>query len=416
MWSPSPQPQSYLDDWVNQQWEAEGRLGDAYMHLLRAGELAQPFEDVWEAKARELGDELLFSDPGFIIQYGEAPRDADAYLAAVEHIEAMRAAGVFDEIRAFRLEGAGLPRPDVLRKQFDAKSGAGFLLGARRNMDLCLTGARLALAKGDIEGAIELYRDAAELADMGGADRSAVGHLVRMSIDAELREEVQLSATEYEMNSDQLRDLISLAGRPLGSTFERAMDGLSRATDVEDVRGDFTTGWGYRRSRKHWNRLLDSVAGVSMVSMWRSPPGFPEPGVLDKLDATDAPFDVWDFADTLTRIAESSVQDEIDRRGTVCALAIELYRVERGVLPDSLPVALESAGLDISIATDPAWDSNFEYRREASARRGYSLYAKGDGVDDGGVFSEFRRFEALSREPSGLDIDLTRVRAPFPEE
>ncbi len=416
---PGPKPPEHYTAWLEERWQAEGRNPESWARLELAIEKWRDVEETWFFADEPANEEFL--TPRELIALGDIPKDGDLYAAAVRHIEGLREAGVFAAIRDHRLQGAGLPpwEGDL----YDGLSDRPTFSASMQGLYLCQAAARLAMADGDEEEVLELIRDMWSFAALAGADRLMVGQLTSSAWAAETLREASALMMEVGWKDSALRALLLLFTDDPRPQWEEIREGERRWGACTDRRALIEAGLTKALARRSFARMYErfdaTVEGRSVVELWKDPPGSVDlDSYLDRaVSGINTPSElISQVATSINMVASGWVSSEVQRRGTICLLAIELYRAEHnGALPDSLETALHNAGLDEFFAIDPVWDTPFIYTRDANDPAQYTLYAIGDGIDDGGVFpTDGSHLQGVSRTPGGLDVNLKRERLPIP--
>lgn len=412
---PQAQPASHLLDWIEGKWQAEGRDTRSFDHLLRAQQLAEPIDDAWfDANV----DDDEYQDAYDVILLGDTTHPK--YDAAVVHMNALSDVGVFDAIRAYRNAHPGLPAFDRNAPIYDLAPRLEFITPFRELALDCAAMARLAFVDGDEATAIEYFRDIFALFDGVSADRIFVNLLVRLSM--QMTTHVRLQEVVHELDSEPktIRALLDMLVALPSVPFADFVEGERRWSETVDLHAAIPSAYQRKMYHKRMSEWWEKSAGKSAVEVWElaGDPRDPLKLLRNMADDVTLVHDVQTNIDSIAIAARACAMNEVDRHGTICVLAIELFRAEHnGNLPATLDEALANANLDASFGIDPIWDTPFIYKHDADAFRGYILYATGDNIDDGGVFPPEEvgtsPFKGISREPSGLDVNLKRGRWPL---
>ena len=331
--------------------------------------------------------------------------------------------GLYAHIRAYREAGAGI-KPWADGDLWNQLTDRSMIGSPRMLLAYCAAAARLDALAGNGSAAIEYFRDMWALAGAASVDRISLSQLISSSLVHMAMNEMRSQVLEQLHNKQTLRELIAITIEDPRSTWQESQEGDRRWSETIGRAALIDMGLTKAIARRRYHALskefVEEHAGKSALELWKNPPGIVDTaGWMDRaLGGTSTPAEAMAQLATSTQvIAISQLQVDLELRGLTSLFAVELFRAEHnGTLSDTLDEALTNAGLNPSFAIDPIWDTPFIYKHDADAFRGYTLYATGDGVDDGGTFpTDGSHLQGITREPCGLDINLKRQRPPYEE-
>lgn len=334
----------------------------------------------------------------------DRPGDDPVVQHAVKCLEAARAQGVFADAQAWLAGGAPVEPWD----ENDTPS-RGHHFGSVLSALMCMT--HLDAMRGDDSSRAQRFEIAFAMAAACATDQwlscTAAGEW-----EAEAMQEVRYQLVAQPMSDGLLENLLALVKVDKYPSWGGLVEGELQYQERVGVRakerfkstGDYHA---YVRERRVWSGEFAENPPATVAE--------PIPLELPKrlLRLNWSAGDGMDFWQSILHgLRRQALLRLLERRGTACLLAIDLFAVREGRLPKSLDEAADAAGLNKKMRIDPSAGEPYVYRIDPSAPHGYVLYSRGiDGVDNNGRFDlPHYATEALRKGGEGFDYNLLEPR------